>query len=78
MANISTHVNVLWFIGVPFLLQDTATRLAITDKGYQILGDHLRGIHIGNEPDLYQRHQHFTTYGLSNYFQALALMSKIW
>ncbi|KAG5336999.1 hypothetical protein C0989_011248 [Termitomyces sp. Mn162] len=69
MANISTFVNVHWFIGVPFLLPDTATRLAITDKGYKILGDHLMGIQVGNEPDLYQRHQHFTTYGPTNYYQ---------
>ncbi|KAG6915354.1 hypothetical protein DXG01_012005 [Tephrocybe rancida] len=54
--------------GVPFLLPDTTTRLAITQRSQEILGDYLMGIQIGNEPDLYQRHQHFTTYGPFDYF----------
>ncbi|KAG6808843.1 hypothetical protein H0H92_002618 [Tricholoma furcatifolium] len=53
MANISALVNVHWFVGVPFLIQDPATRLAITKNAYEILGDNLMGIQLGNEPDLY-------------------------
>ncbi|KAG6815750.1 hypothetical protein H0H87_011662 [Tephrocybe sp. NHM501043] len=68
MGNISALVNVHWFVGIPFLLQDTATRLAITQRSQEILGDHLMGIQVGNEPDLYQRHQHYTSYGPYDYF----------
>ncbi|KAG6824999.1 hypothetical protein H0H92_005126, partial [Tricholoma furcatifolium] len=68
MANISALVNVHWFVGVPFLIQDTATRLAITENAYDILGDNLMGIQLGNEPDLYQRHDHYTSYTPYDYF----------
>ncbi|KAG6864424.1 hypothetical protein C0991_009618 [Blastosporella zonata] len=68
MANISALVNVNWFVGVPFLINDTATRLAIVQWGQEILGDHLMGIQIGNEPDLYQAHDHYTTYGPYDYY----------
>ncbi|KAG6835065.1 hypothetical protein H0H93_005181, partial [Arthromyces matolae] len=64
MANISSLVNVHWFVGVPFLINDTTTRLAIAQAGYEILGDYLMGIQVGNEPDLYQAHDHYTTVSL--------------
>ncbi|KAG6880956.1 hypothetical protein C0993_003509, partial [Termitomyces sp. T159_Od127] len=54
---------------VPFLINDTTTRLAITKNAYEILGDHLMGIQIGNEPDLYQAHGHYTSYQPSDYFR---------
>ncbi|KAG6901005.1 hypothetical protein C0995_002575 [Termitomyces sp. Mi166 len=68
MANISALVNVHWFVGVPFLINDTTTRLAIAQQAYEILGDHLMGIQIGNEPDLYQAHGHYTSYGPFDYY----------
>ncbi|KAG6848314.1 hypothetical protein H0H93_001259, partial [Arthromyces matolae] len=76
MANVSALVNVHWFIGVPFLINDTNTRLEITERGYQILGDHLMGIQVGNEPDLYQRHQHYTTYGPYDYYYASLIAAE--
>ncbi|KAG6864519.1 hypothetical protein C0991_008981 [Blastosporella zonata] len=68
MGNVSALVNVHWFVGVPFLINDTTTRLAITQLSQEVLGDKLMGIQIGNEPDLYQRHEHFTTYGPYDYY----------
>ncbi|KAG5722733.1 hypothetical protein E4T56_gene7377 [Termitomyces sp. T112] len=68
MANISALVNIHWFVGIPFLINDTATRLAITQQAYEILGHRLMGIQIGNEPDLYQAHGHYTSYGPFDYF----------
>ncbi|KAG6839220.1 hypothetical protein C0991_004741 [Blastosporella zonata] len=70
MANISARVNVHWFVGVPFLLNDTATKLATVQWSQEILGDHLMGLQVGNEVDLYQRHGQYTTYGPSDYYNA--------
>ncbi|RPD63414.1 glycoside hydrolase family 79 protein [Lentinus tigrinus ALCF2SS1-6] len=68
LANISSLVNVKWYLGVP--LNDTANlRLEIAQYGEQILGDNLIGLQVGNEPDLYARHQHRPeTYGPFDYF----------
>lgn len=56
MANISSLVNVYWFMGIPF--NDTSNfRLAIAEKGQAILGDYLSGLQVGNEPDLYAKHE---------------------
>ncbi|EKM76173.1 hypothetical protein AGABI1DRAFT_115938 [Agaricus bisporus var. burnettii JB137-S8] len=55
-ANISSLVNVNWFLGIPF--NDTNWRLAIAEYGQAILGDRLVGLQAGNEPDLYERHGH--------------------
>ncbi|KAG6848315.1 hypothetical protein H0H93_001260 [Arthromyces matolae] len=55
MRNISSFVNVRWFLGIPF--NDTTNfRLAIAERGQEILGDYLIGLQAGNEPDLYTRH----------------------
>ncbi|KDQ23855.1 glycoside hydrolase family 79 protein [Pleurotus ostreatus PC15] len=57
MNNISSLVNVRWFLGIPF--NDTNNfRLGIAETGTAILGDYLIGLQAGNEPDLYLRHQH--------------------
>jgi hypothetical protein len=57
LHNISSLVKVRWYLGVPF--NDTSNfRLAIMEQGQQILGDHLIGLQVGNEPDLYVAHQH--------------------
>ncbi|KAF5376627.1 hypothetical protein D9615_007857 [Tricholomella constricta] len=57
MRNISSLVNVRWFLGIPFLL-NTPSRLDIAEQGQAILGDYLIGLQAGNEPDLYARHGH--------------------
>ncbi|KAF5376683.1 hypothetical protein D9615_007846 [Tricholomella constricta] len=68
MRNISSFVNVRWFLGIPF--NDTGNfRLAIAEQGQAILGDYLIGLQAGNEPDLYARHGHRpSTYGPYDYF----------
>ncbi|KLO13587.1 hypothetical protein SCHPADRAFT_940250 [Schizopora paradoxa] len=57
LGNISSHLNIEWFLGVP--LNDSANlRLEIAEVGMNILGSKLKGLQVGNEPDLYQRHGH--------------------
>ncbi|KAL0952547.1 hypothetical protein HGRIS_006805 [Hohenbuehelia grisea] len=57
MRNISSLVNVRWFLGIPW--NDTSNfRLGIAERGQEILGDFLIGLQAGNEPDLYARHGH--------------------
>ncbi|KAJ7640830.1 glycoside hydrolase family 79 protein [Mycena polygramma] len=67
LSNISSLVNVHWYIGVPF--NDTSDfRLQIVEFGEAILGDHLLGVQVGNEPDLYSAHQHRnSSYSPQNY-----------
>ncbi|KAF9555149.1 hypothetical protein CPC08DRAFT_145293 [Agrocybe pediades] len=68
LGNISSFVNVRWFLGIPF--NDTTNfRLGIADAGQQILGDYLIGLQVGNEPDLYKDHGHRPrTYTQYDYF----------
>ncbi|PPQ83810.1 hypothetical protein CVT25_001025 [Psilocybe cyanescens] len=68
LRNISSLVNVQWYLGVPF--NDTSNfRLAIAEQGELILGDYLVGMQVGNEPDLYADHGHRpATYGPYDYF----------
>ena len=57
LANISSLANVKWYLGVP--LNDTSElHLEVAQYGEQFLGDNLLGLQVGNEPDLYERHQH--------------------
>lgn len=76
MRNISSHLNVRWYIGVPF--NDTSNfRLEIVEQGHIILGDYLIGLQVGNEPDLYANHGHRPqTYGPQDYFNDFGLMVK--
>ncbi|KAG6901045.1 hypothetical protein C0995_001586 [Termitomyces sp. Mi166 len=65
-ANISSLVNVRWYLGIPF--NDTNWRLTIAEKGQAILGDHLIGLQAGNEPDYYLGHGHrIEPYGPTEY-----------
>ncbi|KAF5353264.1 hypothetical protein D9756_008029 [Leucocoprinus leucothites] len=57
MANVSSLVNVHWFIGIPFF-DLTNPNLDIAVQGQQILGETMIGIQVGNEPDLYVAHGH--------------------
>ncbi|RDB24343.1 Beta-glucuronidase [Hypsizygus marmoreus] len=66
-ANISSLVNVRWYLGIPF--NDTNWRLQIAEYGQAILGDHLIGLQGGNEPDYYLSHNHrIEPYGPFEYF----------
>ncbi|KIY53575.1 glycoside hydrolase family 79 protein [Fistulina hepatica ATCC 64428] len=68
LANVSSLVDVKWFLGIPF--NDTDWRLAIAEYGEVILGDHLVGFQAGNEPDLYVGHGHRPQgWGPANYTQ---------
>jgi len=40
--------------GIPF--NDSNLRLEIAEYGQAILGNHLAGLQVANEPDLYARH----------------------
>lgn len=52
MGNISNLVNVDWFIGLPF--NDTNNpRTILAEISQKLLGNHLLGMQLGNEPDLY-------------------------
>ncbi|KAJ7359116.1 glycoside hydrolase family 79 protein [Mycena albidolilacea] len=67
LANISSLVNVKWYIGMPF--NDTANlRFQIVEYGEAILGDNLIGVQVANEPDLYAAHGHRnSSYSPQNY-----------
>ena len=52
LGNITEHVPIQWFIGVPF--NDTSNpRLEIAEISQAVLGKNLIGLQLGNEPDLY-------------------------
>ncbi|KAJ7464342.1 hypothetical protein FB451DRAFT_1138730 [Mycena latifolia] len=57
MRNISSLVNVRWFLGVPWFIT-APFDLAIVPASEEILGDYLIGLQAGNEPDMYVLHQH--------------------
>ncbi|KAF8519367.1 glycoside hydrolase family 79 protein [Hysterangium stoloniferum] len=68
-ANISSHINAGWYIGMPF--NDTLNpRLGIAEYSQRILGKHLLGVQAGNEPDLYASHGgRPKDYSVTDYFQ---------
>ncbi|KAJ7749319.1 glycoside hydrolase family 79 protein [Mycena maculata] len=74
LSNISSHVDVRWYIGVPF--NDTSDfRLQIVEYSEAILGDNLIGVQVGNEPDLYSAHKHRNkTYGPADYTAEVGLL----
>ncbi|KAJ8520351.1 hypothetical protein ONZ45_g2843 [Pleurotus djamor] len=55
MSNITSLVNVGWYLGIPFN-ESTSFDLRIAEYSQAVLGDHLLGLQAGNEPDLYARH----------------------
>jgi len=72
MANISSLIEVDWFIGLPF--NDTTNpRTTLAELAQARLGKHLIGMQLGNEPDLYHNNglrdpsylppQYFTEFG---------------
>ena len=50
--NVSSLVNVKWFLGVPFN-NSIDPNMDIVTHGEAIMGDTLLGFQVGNEPDLY-------------------------
>ncbi|KAJ6590373.1 glycoside hydrolase family 79 protein [Mycena sp. CBHHK59/15] len=67
MRNISSFVNVHWFLGVPWFVTQPFD-FAIVDAAQEILGDFLLGLQAGNEPDMYNLHGHRNvTYGPYDY-----------
>ncbi|KAJ7634683.1 glycoside hydrolase family 79 protein [Roridomyces roridus] len=78
LGNVSALVDVKWYLGkflsVPF--NDTSDfRLQIVEYGEAVLGDHLLGIQVANEPDLYSAHQHRnSSYGPADYTAEFGLM----
>ncbi|KAF8624038.1 hypothetical protein AX15_006061 [Amanita polypyramis BW_CC] len=68
MANISSHTNVRWFLGIPFN-SSSPYQLAIAERGQAILGDYLIGLQAGNEPDFYaQFGKRPANYSVYDYF----------
>jgi hypothetical protein len=61
MLNISNAVDAEWFFGISFNESAVSTQSANVPLAAQyaaeILGQHLKGLQIGNEPDLYVDHQ---------------------
>ncbi|KAI0631504.1 hypothetical protein C8Q77DRAFT_1159286 [Trametes polyzona] len=78
LSNVSSLVNVKWYLGVPF--NDTNhLRLEIAERGEEILGDNLLGFQAGNEPDLYGANGHGhrpPTYGPWDYFGEFAQLTQ--
>ncbi|KAJ6545100.1 glycoside hydrolase family 79 protein [Mycena vulgaris] len=74
LANISSLVNVQWYLGIP--LNDTQQlRLEIAEVAEAVLGDRLLGFQVGNEPDQYGIHHHRPmTYGPSDYSNDFGLV----
>ncbi|KAG8951956.1 hypothetical protein FRC04_005289 [Tulasnella sp. 424] len=57
MAEISKHVNVRWFFGIPFLRTNSDDNASVVvQQAMSILGDRLLGLQLANEPDLYGKH----------------------
>ncbi|KAJ3552241.1 hypothetical protein NM688_g4255 [Phlebia brevispora] len=73
-ANVSSLVNVKWYLGVP--MNDTShLRLQMAELGESILGDHLLGLQVGNEPDLYASHGHRpASYNPANYNEEFGIV----
>ncbi|KAF7370061.1 Glyco-hydro-79C domain-containing protein [Mycena sanguinolenta] len=57
MRNISSLVNVRWFLGIPWFITDPFDTKIVT-AAPEILGDYLLGLQAGNEPDMYNLHGH--------------------
>jgi hypothetical protein len=74
MRNISSLVNVHWFLGIPWFITQPFD-LAIVTASQEILGDYLLGLQAGNEPDMYSIPSHGhrnATYGPPDYLGEFA------
>ncbi|KAJ6566783.1 hypothetical protein B0H19DRAFT_1138577 [Mycena capillaripes] len=69
MRNISSFVNVHWFLGIPWFVTQPFD-LDIVPAATEILGDYLLGFQAGNEPDMYSIPSHGhrnASYGPADY-----------
>ncbi|KAJ7861061.1 glycoside hydrolase family 79 protein [Mycena leptocephala] len=57
MRNISSLVNVHWFLGIPWFVTQPFD-LGIVTASQEILGDYLLGLQAGKEPDMYSLATH--------------------
>ncbi|KAF7290147.1 Glyco-hydro-79C domain-containing protein [Mycena indigotica] len=57
MRNVSSFVNVHWFLGIPWFVTKPFDTAIVTASDL-ILGDYLLGLQASNEPDMYVLHQH--------------------
>ncbi|KAI0750899.1 glycoside hydrolase family 79 protein [Daedaleopsis nitida] len=75
LGNVSSLVNVKWYLGIPF--NDTNWRLQIAEVGQSVLGDKLLGLQASNEPDLYARHGHRPEeWGPQDFFNEFGSMNQ--
>ncbi|KAI0341170.1 hypothetical protein BDW22DRAFT_334247 [Trametopsis cervina] len=74
LNNVSAMVGVKWYLGIPF--NDTQhLRLQIAELGEKVLGDNLLGFQLGNEPDLYEPHDHRPLgWNQTNYFEEFGIV----
>jgi hypothetical protein len=71
MSNISTLVNVSWWLGLPFG-SATDMSLDIMQLGEQVLGPRMLGFQLGNEPDLYPGRHRPGSYNVDQYHGEIA------
>ncbi|KAF7315155.1 Glyco-hydro-79C domain-containing protein [Mycena indigotica] len=72
MRNVSSFVNVHWFLGIPWL-KTKPFDTAIVTAADLIIGDYLLGLQASNEPDMYVIHGHRPeTYGPFDYLGELS------
>ncbi|KAF7318924.1 Glyco-hydro-79C domain-containing protein [Mycena chlorophos] len=72
MRNISSMVNVHWYMGIPWFITQPFN-LDIITYSDQILGPYLLGLQAGNEPDMYSLHGHRpSSYGPYDYMGELS------
>ncbi|RXW22272.1 hypothetical protein EST38_g3572 [Candolleomyces aberdarensis] len=76
MSNISSMLNVKWFLGIPFN-DSVSWRVQIAEQGQQILGDNLLGLQAGNEPDFYQEFGRRTTYSPQAYYDEVGALIQV-
>ncbi|RDX55721.1 glycoside hydrolase family 79 protein [Lentinus brumalis] len=75
LANVSSLVNIKWYLGIPF--NDTNWRFQIAEKSEAILGDNILGLQAANEPDLYARHGHRPeNWGPEDFFEEFSAMTQ--
>ncbi|TBU60016.1 hypothetical protein BD310DRAFT_976178 [Dichomitus squalens] len=70
LANVSSLVNVKWFLGIP-MNDTTHFRLQIAELGDAVLGENVLGYQVGNAPDLYTLPQNYT---VQDYFHEFGVM----
>ncbi|KAF6757669.1 hypothetical protein DFP72DRAFT_890314 [Ephemerocybe angulata] len=75
--NISSLVNVKWFLGIPF--NDSVNwRINIVEEGQPILGQNLLGLQAANEPDFYVSFgRRVAPYGVADYVREVGEVLQV-